>query len=210
MKRKLLICLLTFSLALVWSMIYADDGFYVIPVKKKNYAPVPKTGQIIASEPYDDGHLRSGVAWPNPRFTENGNGTATDNLTGLIWLQRGNCTRFFFLDLTQYNYRTWEEAITACHLLSSGYCELSDGSQEGDWRLPNRKELDSLIDLGENNPSMPEGHLLSPTVTAGDYWSATTRSGLETYAWTVNFASGAISSERIDEVGSVRCVRGGQ
>jgi hypothetical protein len=33
-----------------------------------------------------DGEIRAGVAWPTPRFTDNGDGTATDNLTGLTWL----------------------------------------------------------------------------------------------------------------------------
>ena len=28
-----------------------------------------------------------GIASPNPRFTDNSNGTVTDNLTGLVWLQ---------------------------------------------------------------------------------------------------------------------------
>ena len=30
-----------------------------------------------------DGEYRAGVAWPSPRFTDNGNGTVTDNLTGV-------------------------------------------------------------------------------------------------------------------------------
>ena len=38
-----------------------------------------------------DGDLQKGVAWPNPRFTDNANGTVTDNLTGLIWLKNANC-----------------------------------------------------------------------------------------------------------------------
>ncbi|MGA9347827.1 MAG: hypothetical protein WBW48_03355 [Anaerolineae bacterium] len=36
----------------------------------------------------EDGELLKGVTWPSPRFTDNGNGTVTDNLTGLIWLLR--------------------------------------------------------------------------------------------------------------------------
>ena len=38
-----------------------------------------------------DGELQKGVAWPNPRFTDNGDGTVTDNLTGLIWLKHASC-----------------------------------------------------------------------------------------------------------------------
>jgi hypothetical protein len=54
-------------------------------------APVPKTGQKTSYPPGDDGDLAKGVAWPNPRFTDNGDGTITDNLTGLIWLKNANC-----------------------------------------------------------------------------------------------------------------------
>ena len=53
-------------------------------------APVPKTGQTTSFAKVakgDDGNLMSGVAWPNPRFTDNNDGTVTDNLTGLIWLK---------------------------------------------------------------------------------------------------------------------------
>jgi len=52
-------------------------------------ARVPKTGQTysLAKDNYlpltDDGSLQLGVPLPNPRFTNNGNGTVTDNLTGL-------------------------------------------------------------------------------------------------------------------------------
>lgn len=40
----------------------------------------------------EDASINKGVDWPNPRFTDNRNGTITDNLTGLIWLQNANCT----------------------------------------------------------------------------------------------------------------------
>jgi hypothetical protein len=44
----------------------------------------------------------TGVAWPNPRFTDNSDGTVTDNLTGLIWLKNANCTdKFNRLDLVK-------------------------------------------------------------------------------------------------------------
>ena len=51
MKRMLIVLLLSFGLVLVWSMVIAEDGFYLIPVKKNNYAPVSKTGQTTC---YDD------------------------------------------------------------------------------------------------------------------------------------------------------------
>ena len=61
---------------------WAQTGTYTIyPVM------LPKTGQTTSYAAGDDGALQKGVASPNPRFTDNGNGTVTDNLTGLIWLE---------------------------------------------------------------------------------------------------------------------------
>ena len=41
-----------------------------------------------------DGNVRAGMAWPEPRYTDNGDGTMTDNLTGLIWMQDCGVTGF--------------------------------------------------------------------------------------------------------------------
>jgi len=115
-----------------------------------NRAPVAKTGAgdlggytEVAGE---DGHtsMRKGVAWPNPRFTDNSDGTVTDNLTSLIWLKDANA----------FGQRTWSEALNDCATLNSGEHGLTDGSNEGDWRLPNVQELPSLIDYGLYNPAL--------------------------------------------------------
>jgi hypothetical protein len=137
MRRALLISL-SLVLALVgWSAVGADDGFYVIPVMRGKYAPVPKTGQTTSYATGDDGDLKKGVAWPTPRFTDNNNGTVTDNLTGLIWMKNANA----------FGMRTWAQALSDANgLHDDGINDLKDGSQAGDWRLPNRKELESLVD----------------------------------------------------------------
>ena len=125
-------------------------------------APVAKTGQTITYEPGDDGNLQKGVAWPNPRFIDNGDGTVTDNLTGLIWLKNANC--FSVLD--------WTLALGAANALKSGECSLTDGSNEGDWRLPNIKELLSLVDFSQYDPALPSGHPFS-SVQFGSYHTST-------------------------------------
>ncbi len=57
MRRALLI-FLSLVLALVaWTPVCAEDGFYVIPAMKGNYAPVPKTGQLQSFATGDDGDL---------------------------------------------------------------------------------------------------------------------------------------------------------
>lgn len=137
----------------LWTLVYAAD-FYVIPTKKKNYAPPQRTGQTTPYRAHDDGNLAKGVTWPTPRFTDNNNGTVTDNLTGLIWLKDANCAG---------GAVNWNTAIDYCAALydgctpcfgNQGDCGLTDGSSAGDWRLPNVTEQHSLIDFGYYNPTL--------------------------------------------------------
>jgi len=199
MKRILLICL-SLVLALVgWSAVGADDGFYVIPSVKRNYAPVPKTGQTTSSGTRDDGALQKGVAWPTPRFTDNGNGTVTDNLTGLIWTKNANA----------FGRKDWSDALTAANTLASGSGGLTDGSQAGDWRLPNVRELQSLVDYGRNNPTLPAGHPFT-NVLSDSYWSSSTYAFNPTYyAWFVRFNDGLASGSDKEYTLYVWCVRAG-
>jgi len=125
-------------------------------------APVPRTGQTYSYGPRDDGALQKGVVWPNPRFTDNGNGTVTDNLTGLIWLKNATC----------FGQETWASALTSANSLASGSCGLTDGSVAGDWRLPNINEMLSLVDTSHKAPALPTGHPFTNLVLSS-YWTST-------------------------------------
>lgn len=160
-------------------------------------APVPKTGQTLCytatageseacpedsgTYPGQDGDHQKGVAWPIPRFTDNGDGTVTDNLTGLTWLKSANC----------FGLETWAQALSAANGLASGNCGLTDGSSAGDWRLPNLRELHSLIDYGHYNPALPNGHPFTG-VQSDYYWSSTTYEGYTDDAWPVDLYLGRI------------------
>ena len=200
MKRVLLI-FLSLVLALVGgSAAYAEDGFYVIPAMKGNYAPVPKTGQTTPSDTGTDGDLRKGVAWPTPRFTNNNNGTVTDNLTGLIWMKNADAFGV---------KKTWAEALSAAATVANGIGGLTDGSQPGDWRLPNVREFQSLVDYGRSNPALPDNHPFDGV--QGFYWSSTTFPD-PTLAWDV-FIGGNGMAEGFDKDVAddyVWCVRGGR
>jgi hypothetical protein len=162
-------------------------------------APVPKTGQVkcwdVDGDEIDcagtgqDGEYRKGTTWPFPRFEDNGDGTATDRMTGLVWLTNANCTVFFSGDGTGKNRRDWDEALTAANSLADGYCGLTDGSSAGDWRLPNVRELLSLIDYGHTLPALPTGHPFTDIQMVNwGYWSSSTCVDA-TYAWVVVVAS---------------------
>jgi hypothetical protein len=144
-------------------------------------AAVAKTGQTSSYATGDDGDLQKGIAWPVPRFTDNSDGTVTDNLTGLIWLQNAN----------RFGQRTWADALADCNSLADDGADLTDGSTAGDWRLPNVKELQSLLDYGNYNPTLPTGHTFS-NVQSNYYWSSATYASNTGNAWIVNIWDGYV------------------
>jgi hypothetical protein len=146
-----------------------------------------KTGQTRSFGSRDDGELEVGVPWPDPRFTDNRDGTISDNLTGLIWLKRSNC----------FGMRTWDQALYDANNLASGQCDLTDGSVAGDWRLPNRKELRSLQDYSRRGPILPLGHPFLDTDSSypygAHYWSSTSRApNFSAWAWTLRIDLGGM------------------
>ena len=174
-------------------------------------APVARSGQTTSSAAGDDGDLQQGAALPSPRFTYNGNGTVTDNLTGLIWLRDANC--FGTVD--------WDTALNAAATLNSGECDLGDGSVAGNWRLPNQKELASLVNLQYATPAL-SNTAGTAKWTAGDpftnveidlYWSSSTYvfDMTNATAWVVNLGFGTVETvAKTDDAYIVWPVRGGQ
>ncbi|MEK7846656.1 MAG: DUF1566 domain-containing protein, partial [Nitrospinota bacterium] len=96
--------------------------------------------------------------------------------------------------------RTWESAITYCEGLSLG--------SYTDWRLPNIKELKSIVDNTKYNPSIDTTYF--PNTNSSIYWSSTTVADLTSYAWGVDFYDGYVYYDFKSYNGYVRCVRGGQ
>jgi hypothetical protein len=179
---------------------------YPAPVAKTGAGDLPSYTEVEG----EDGHasMRKGVAWPNPRFTDNGNGTVTDNLTGLIWLEDANA----------FGTRPWTNALTDCATLNSGEHGLTDGSVEGDWRLPNVQELHSLIDYGRDSPALcntagtgqwTEGDPFTVVQSSG-YWSSTTRAANTANAWYVYLMTGVVGNASKGGGSYVWPVRGGQ
>ena len=121
-------------------------------------------------------------------FTDNGDGTVTDGNTGLMWQQ------------AEAGSMDWEAAITYCESFSlPGYT---------DWRLPNVKELRSIVDDRLYNPAIDK--IYFPGALASYYWSSTTYADGSSDAWGVVFGSGSVHYYSKTIGNYVRCVRGGQ
>jgi hypothetical protein len=138
-------------------------------------ANVWRTGQTTSWHAGDDGAIRAGVAWPTPRFKNNSDGSVTDNLSGLVWLQDANCIASHYPGISADGLVDWSSGLVFVAGINDGtYGQC--GAGKTDWRLPNRKEMLSLIDFSHYSPALPTGHpfLNVGLASPGEYWTATT------------------------------------
>ena len=161
-------------------------------------APVEKTGQTTRYETGDDGDLERGVPWPNPRLTDNQDGTVTDNLTGLVWLTKANCIATDYPGFDTEGTAgdglvTWSSALEFVAGINTADYDCGDtsdgGSNQTDWRLPNVKEMQSLIDFSKSYPALPDSGLFQ-NLQFSWYWSSTTHAHNTFFAWVVTFLNG--------------------
>jgi len=123
-------------------------------------------------------------------YTDNGDDTVTDNTTGLIWEQTYSTTT-----------RNWQQALDYCN-------DNVPGLPGSGWRLPNVKELFSLVDFGISS-TVKIDTTYFPGTPASDFWSATTypNSGIQNGAMRVYFFVGFVSANVKTSSFYVRCVR---
>ena len=89
------------------------------------------------------------------------------------------------------------DALAWTSALASGLCGLTDAFQAGDWRVPNRNELASLIDRSQAGPSLPAGHPFD-NAKPGAYWSSSSFYAIDggpffPHAWYVDFTPGLVN-----------------
>jgi len=120
-------------------------------------------------------------------FSRDGSGVVTDSVTGLVWQDNETVEK------------TWVEAISYCEALTLG--------GNDDWRLPNKKELLSIVDYNTYNPAISS---VFQNTTSSDYWSSTTYASSTSNAWGVNFYYGGTRNGYKRYSKDVRCVRAGQ
>ncbi len=135
--------------------------------------------------------MRAGVEWDVVagwgRFTP-GTGEKVDcimdNLTSLMWVRDRE-------DLPDYRM-TWQEAMDYVASLNSsgGLCGYTD------WRLPNRKELSSLINYGQSDPVAWLNFYGFYNILQNAYWSSTTDVNDPNNAWLVNLGMGVYDYDK--------------
>jgi len=160
-----------------------DGAYYTLAVKKNSgngTLPIAETGQTTCYDPSgktsdtvacagsgQDGEFRAGKSMPKSRFTDNGDGTVTDQLTKLVWVRDANCWNNKFY---------WSKAPSKAAETAHGNCGLTDGSKPGDWRVPNIRELLSLMHFENTSPALPTDHPFINVVQLpvhSYYWTST-------------------------------------
>ena len=189
---------------------------------------LPATGQTTAFGAGSDGAIQAGCA---QSYTDNGDGTITDNCTGLMWEKKDDSGGLHDMD----NPYTWSGASAGSTNVMDGTIqdfidELNDVAGGGvscfagycDWYVPNRNELATLVDN-----ELPAGPTINTAfnqcpaacsdvtdpacscTSSSGYWSASTSAPSPPYAWLVDFGSGIPTSIPKAHDLHVRAVRAG-
>ncbi len=165
-----------------------------------NVIPCAGTGQ--------DGDIQAGKTL---RYKDNGNGTITDKITGLIWEKKSDDDSIHDMN----TFYTWTEAFEI-HVATLNDMNFA---KRHDWRLPNAKELQTIVDYENTDPAVDpafnNGCIPGATVLTGSctpafgYWSSSTYGFNPTSAWLVFFYDGFAYASDKDNGAIVRAVRGG-
>lgn len=133
------------------------------------------------------------------RYVDCNNGTVTDTLSGLVWLQEANC----------YGLLGWSDAMLTVAGLSDGQCGLTDSSSPGEWRLPSSGEWAATVaaavamscptptltdDTGLNCLSAGVTSFANIVASTPVYWSTTVPAATPGNALTVNLAGGSTTT----------------
>lgn len=147
--------------------------------------PMPDTGQTQSyTSTYGEDH---DYAYNAPSYTDNGDGSITDTVTGLVWQKQGDATK-----------RTWDA--------SNAYCSSLNISGLTGWRLPTRMELLTIVDYGTFGPSV--NAVFFPGTFSSGYWSSSDYANDTTKAWSVYFQNGYTNGNFKTTSFYVRCVHG--
>jgi hypothetical protein len=187
----------------------------------------PASGQTTSYGAGSDGDVRAGAALS---YTDNGDGTITDNNTGLMWEKKDDSGGIHDKDNT-YDWGTVLPPYTMNGTMVTDFLVTLNTPEcfagHCDWRIPNVKELQSIVDYESISPTVDSAfhnaagcpgcadvRLATCSCTASSpttfYWSSTTFRWTPGYAWGVYFDVGFVPDRQPKYVPAfVRAVRGG-
>jgi len=198
---------LIFVILIGATVVYADALTPLDTLSKniKSLVYLPKTGQtncwnaigipILCPGTGQDGEYQNGLPMTGERFMDNENGTIFDRVTNLTWQK---CSR------GQDALNCSGNAITSNWANSLSYCNTLSSSG-GKWRLPNRNELASIVDLSGVEPTI--NNKIFPNTPEVYYWTSTTFQQVYTSAWVIDFGNGRVSFNVKSLPNYTRCVR---
>ncbi|WP_201245890.1 DUF1566 domain-containing protein [Halochromatium salexigens] len=131
---------------------------------------------------------------PDNRFEDNGDGTVTDLDTGLIWKQCAEGLSGAGCATGRAQRFKWQAALQ--HAI--------DDSYSGQWRLPNKDELASLVERRCQSPAINERYF--PNTSSGWFWSSSPSADDSRDAWFVFFYNGHLGSRSKTSGSYVRLV----
>jgi hypothetical protein len=142
---------------------------------------------------------------PTADFVLHGDGTVTHTRTGLMWMRcslgqeltssgcSGSASRY-----------TWRNALNAAQDVN----HTGGFAGHTDWRLPNKNELESIVEQRCWNPAINAA--VFPNTPSSWYWSSSPYAGRSGDAWYVAFDNGHVHWGNRDDGSHVRLVRAGQ
>lgn len=141
---------------------------------------------------------------PDSQLLDNGNGTISDIKTGLMWKK---CVEGVFgngCDTGTPSTFTWQRALEQPAFVNNG----SGFAGYYDWRLPNFKELTSIVERQCYDPAINLNRF--PNTPSSYVWSGSPHAYYSVYAWVVHFGNGYSVNRSRSGNRHVRLVRGGQ
>jgi hypothetical protein len=142
------------------------------------------------------------ASMPSNRFTMNKDGTVSDTKTGLTWKKCSEGQSGANCDSGNANTYTWQGALQQAQRVNN------NGGFAGykNWRLPNIKELNSIVEEQCIEPSI-NLDVFPNTLINSRYWTSSAYSNSLNDAWRVNFSYGSSYNDNVNSNYYIRLVR---
>jgi hypothetical protein len=172
--------------------VAGDSATKTYTIEVYRAIPVFKTAQTSTD---------AGISWPSPRFTDNGDGTVTDKMTGLMWIKNANAIKTLHPEFdTQYDFSghgdgkvTWATAIEFIGKINDGTYNCGATTTYTDWRMPNVREMRSLLLYSQDFSSIT-GVFTNAVLLRDDwYFTGTTDPTNTDYVIITNFYQSSIN-----------------